>query len=166
MVYWSIWFLLTDPTPLVYYILNALLYCNPTVSLSYSIFINSFFSLFCPAVFAATLSPQPSPHNTHNSDTTEYLKLYKPLVSWIWQEGWVCCPYTKSSGEIPTPLPNLHMEPTYLSNSSSSCLLAYMLELLEPSRNNAGTSALQGRTVNLLPQEIASTSFSDWHRTL
>ena len=102
MVYWSIWFFLTDPTPLVYYILNALLYCNPTVSLSYSIFINSFFSLFCPAVFAATLSPQPSPHNTHNSDTTEYLKLYKPLVSWIWQEGWVCCPYTKSSGEIPT----------------------------------------------------------------
>lgn len=125
-----------------------------------------FFPYSVPAVFAATLSPQPSPHNTHNSDTTEYLKLYKPLVSWIWQEGWVCCPYTKSSGEIPTPLPNLHMEPTYLSNSSSSCLLAYMLELLEPSCNKAGTSAFQGRTVNLLPQEFASTSFCDWHRTL
>ena len=67
-----------------------------------------------PAVFVATLNPQPSPHNTHNSDITEYLKLYKPLVSWIWQEGGECCPYTKSSGEIPTPPPNLHMEPTYL----------------------------------------------------
>lgn len=101
----------------------------------------------------------------HNSDTTEYLKLYKPLVSWTWQAGWVCCPYTEFWGNT-TLLPNLHMEPTCLSDSSSACLLVYMLELLEPSCNKTEASAFQGRAENLLPQEFASTSFSDWHRTL
>lgn len=135
--------MLSNSAPLVYYVLNVSLYSNPTVSLGYSIFLRPcFFPYPVHAIFVATLNPRPSPPNMHNRDTIEYLKLYNPLVSWIWQEGWVCCPCTKSSGEIATPPPNLlHMEPIYLSDSSSACFLACMLVLLEPSCNKARASA-------------------------
>lgn len=108
-------------------ILIGLLHLSQTLCFSYPVHV----------IFAATLNPRPSPHNMHNRDTIEYLKLYNPLVSWIWQEVWVCCPCTKSSGEISTPPPNLlHMEPIYLSDSSSGCFLACMLLLLEPSSSS------------------------------